>query len=137
MLKSWDAVSTLDRMFDDMMGSALGTAANPHTFTPEIDVRTTADNIVLVCDVPGIKREDLDVTLHNRVLTIKGSRKYESKNAEQVVLGRSYGTFTRSFTLPEVVDEAKLSADLTDGVLTISIPKQPKAKPQKIEILSR
>ena len=137
MLSHWDAVSTLDRMFDDMMGSALGTATNPHTFTPAVDVRTSEDQIVLVFDVPGIKREELDVTVHNRVLTIKGARRYQSKDGEKVVLGRAYGTFQRAFTLPECIDESKLSADLADGVLTVAIPKQPKAKPQKVNILSR
>ncbi len=134
MLTTWDAVSTLDRMFDDMMGSALGAATNPRTFSPDIDVRTSDETIVLVCDVPGIKREDLDVTIHNHVLTIKGSRAFESKAAERVVLGRSYGSFKRSFTLPDSLDESKLTADLADGVLTLTLPKQPKAKPFKVEI---
>ncbi len=134
MLTTWDAVSTLDRMFDDMMGSALGAATNPRTFNPEIDVRTTEDELLLVCDVPGVKREDLDVTLHEHVLTIKGVRKFESNPQEQVVIGRSYGSFSRSFTLPSSLDEEKLAADLTDGVLTIRIPKLPKAKPFKVQI---
>jgi len=135
MLTSWDAVSTLDRMFDDMMGSALGAATNPRTFNPEIDVRTTDEELLVVCDVPGVKQEDLDVTLHEHVLTIKGSRKFESgTEGQQVVIGRSYGAFTRSFTLPSSLDEEKLSADLADGVLTIRIPKLPKAKPFKVPI---
>ena len=137
MLTTWDAVSTLDRMFDDMMGSALGAATNPRTFNPEIDVRTTEDELLLVCDVPGVKQEDLDVTLHDHVLTIKGARAFESKPSEQVVLGRSYGSFTRSFTLPSSLDEEKLTADLADGVLTIRIPKHPKAKPLKVQIGSK
>jgi HSP20 family protein len=134
MLTTWDAVSTLDRMFDDMMGSALGAATNPRTFNPEIDVRTTEDELLLVCDVPGIKQEELDVTLHDHVLTIKGARKFESNPKEQVVIGRSYGSFSRSFTLPSSLDEEKLQADLADGVLTIRIPKLPKAKPFKVQI---
>ena len=134
MLTTWDAVSTLDRMFDDMMGSALGAATNPRTFNPDIDLRTTEDELLLVCDVPGFKQEDLDVTLHEHVLTIKGARKFESKPREQVVIGRSYGAFSRSFTLPSSLDEEKLSADLHDGVLTIRIPKVPKAKPFKVQI---
>ena len=128
------AVSTLDRMFDDMMGSALGAATNSRTFNPEIDVRASDEDLVFVCDVPGVKQEDLDVTLHEHVLTIKGARKLDSAPGKQVLIGRSYGSFTRSFTLPSSLDEEKLSADLRDGVLTIRIPKLPKAKPFKVQI---
>ena len=131
MLTTWDAVSTL---FDDMMGSPLGAATNSRTFTPEIDVRATDEELLFVCDVPGLAREDLDVTLHEHVLTIKGARKLESGPGRQVLLGRSYGSFARSFTLPSSLDEEKLSADLSDGVLTIRIPKVPKAKPFKVQI---
>ena len=131
MLTTWDAVSTL---FDDMMGSTLGAATNSRTFTPDIDVRATDEELLLVCDVPGVKQEDLDVTLHEHVLTIKGARKFDSAPGQQVVIGRSYGSFTRSFTLPSSLDEEKLAADLHDGVLTIRIPKSPKAKPFKVQI---
>ena len=134
MLTTWDAVSTLDRMFDDVMGSALGTATNSRSFVPEIDVRSNDNEVLVVCDVPGVKREDIDITLENHVLTIKGTRKFESKENEQVMLGRSYGAFTRQFTLPDSLDEANLSASLADGVLTVAIPKHPKAKPVKIQI---
>ena len=134
MLTTWDAVSTL---FDDMMGSTLGAATNSRTFTPDIDVRATDEELLLVCDVPGVKQEDLDVTLHEHVLTIKGVRKFESAPGQQVVIGRSYGSFTRSFTLPTSLDEEKLAADLVDGVLTIRIPKLAKAKPVKVQIGSK
>jgi HSP20 family protein len=134
MLTRWDAVTTLDRMVDDVMGSMLGTATSPRTFDPTIDVRANDNEVVFVCDVPGVKREDLEVTLENHVLTIKGTRKFESKSDEQVMLGRAYGSFSRAFTLPDYVDDANLAANLADGVLTIRIPKQAKAKPRKIQI---
>lgn len=134
MLTTWDAVSTLDRMFDDVMGSMLGTATSPRTFDPAIDVRANENEVTFICDVPGVKQEDLEVTLENHVLTIKGTRKFESKDDEQVMLGREYGSFTRAYTLPDYVDDANLVASLADGVLTIRIPKQAKAKPRKIQI---
>jgi HSP20 family protein len=134
MLTSWDAVATFDRAFDDVMGSMLGTATSPRTFDPSIDVRATDNEVVFVCDVPGVKQEDLEVTLENHVLTIKGARKFESKSDEQVMLGRAYGSFSRAFTLPDYVDDANLTANLAEGVLTIQIPKQAKAKPRKIQI---
>ncbi|MDP9034553.1 MAG: Hsp20/alpha crystallin family protein, partial [Myxococcota bacterium] len=123
MLTTWDAVSTLDRMFDDVMGSALGTATNSKTFEPAIDVRASESEVVFLCDVPGVKQEDLEVTLENHVLTIKGRRKYDSNDNEQVMLGRAYGAFTRAYTLPDALDEDNLSAHLADGVLTVRIPK--------------
>ena len=134
MLTRWDAVSTLDRMVDDVMGSMLGTATSPRTFDPAIDVRVNDNEVVFVCDVPGVKQEDLEVTLENHVLTVKGTRKFESNRDEQVMLGRAYGSFSRAFTLPDYVDDANLAANLAGGVLTIRIPKQAKAKPRKIEI---
>jgi HSP20 family protein len=134
MLTRWDAVSTLDRMFDDVMGSMLGTATSTCTFDPSIDVHASDNEVVFVCDVPGIKQDDLEITLENHVLTIQGTRKFEGKEDEQVMLGRAYGSFSRSYTLPDCVDDEKLAAHLADGVLTIRIPKQAKAKPRKIQI---
>ncbi|MGA7119952.1 MAG: Hsp20/alpha crystallin family protein [Polyangiaceae bacterium] len=121
-------------MFDDVMGSMLGTATSTRTFDPSIDVHASDDEVVLLCDVPGIKQDDLEVTLENHVLSIKGTRKFEGKENEQVMLGRAYGSFNRSYTLPEYVDDDNLTARLADGVLTIRIPKQAKAKPKKIPI---
>lgn len=134
MLTTWNAVSTLDRMLDDVMGSAFGTATNPRTFNPTIDIRTNEDEVTFVCDVPGMKRDDLDITLENHVLTLKGVRRFEGREKEQVMLGRAYGSFSRSFTLPDALDEEKLSAELADGVLVVRIPRHPKAKPRKITI---
>jgi HSP20 family protein len=131
---AWDAVSTLDRMFDDVMGSAFGTATNSRTFDPAIDVRASESEVVFICDVPGVKQEDLEVTLENHVLTIKGTRKFDSKENEQVMLGRAYGAFNRAFTLPNTLDEENLTANVADGVLSVRIPKHPKAKPRKIQI---
>ena len=134
MLTTWNAVSTLDRMFDDVMGSAFGTATGNQTFSPAIDVRASDTEVALVCDVPGVKQEDLELTLENHVLTIKGTRRFDSRQNEQVMLGRAYGSFSRSYTLPDALDEEKLSAELADGVLTIRIPKLPQAQPRKIQI---
>jgi len=134
MLSAWSAVSTLDRMFDDVMGSAFGTATSNLTFNPAIDVRASDTEIALVCDVPGVRQEDLEITLANRLLTIKGTRRFDSSESRQVLLGRTYGSFSRSYTLPEALDEEKLAAELADGVLTVRIPKLPKAQPRKIQI---
>jgi HSP20 family protein len=136
MLTAWNAFPMLDRLFDDVMndvtGKAYGTAAT--TFNPDIDVRANEDEIVFVCDVPGVKREDLEITLEGGTLDIRGRRDYQGHEKDRVLLGRAYGAFARRFTLPEYVDAERMTADLADGVLTLTIPKQPKAKPRRIQI---
>jgi HSP20 family protein len=134
MFARWETVSPLDRMLDDVMGSIVGTATTARAFDPTIDVHADENEVVFVCDVPGVKQDDLEITLENQVLTIKGSRKYANKTNGNLVLGRPYGSFQRAFTLPENLDAGNLEANLADGVLTIRIPKAPKAKPRKIPI---
>lgn len=134
MRVTWNTVSPLDRIFDDVMGTMLSTATNAKTFAPAVDVRSTDDEVLFLCDVPGFKSDDLEITVDNHVLTIKGTRKLENIEGEHVMLGRPYGTFGRSFQLPEQVDEDRLTADLEHGVLTIRLPKHAKAKPKRITI---
>jgi HSP20 family protein len=124
----------VDGVFDDVMRSALGTATTARRFTPEFDVRGTEDELLFIGDMPGMKREELEITLDGGVLTVKGERRFDSSKKEQVLLGRRYGQFSISYTLPDYVDGEKLSAELVDGVLTIRVPKQPKAKPRRIPI---
>lgn len=97
------------------MGSTLGTATSPRTFEPAVDVRSNDDELLLICDVPGFKNDDLEITITNHILTVQGTRKFESNDGEQVMLGRSYGSFRRSFGLPALVDEERLTADLESG----------------------
>ena len=135
MLTAWDPVRLLDRMVDDVMNGSFGTATSAKSFVPQVDVRSNDDRVLFYFDVPGVKKEDIEITLERGVLTVKGARKFEAGNAkEQLLLGRAYGTFNRSFSLPEHMDEEKLTAKLTDGVLAIEIPSQQKAKPRRIEI---
>jgi HSP20 family protein len=127
-----------DRLFDDVMtgvaGTSFGTGTHARGFSPAFDVRANADEIVFTADVPGIKREDLEITLEDGILSVKGQRRYEGNGKEKVWLGRGYGAFERSFTLPDTVDPEHLSASLQDGVLTVKVPQSPKAKPRKITI---
>ena len=135
MLTVWDPVRLLDRMVDDVMHGSFGTATNARSFAPEVDVRSNAERVLFSFDLPGVKKEDIDITLDKGVLTVMGTRKFErGGEKEQLLLGRSYGTFTRAFSLPEDVDVDKLSAELADGVLTIAIPKLQKAAPRRIPI---
>jgi HSP20 family protein len=125
----------LDRVFDDVMRSALGNGyATTAALKPAVDVVERENEFVFHLDVPGVRREDLELTLENRVLSIKGSRKYEAHENEKVSLGRSYGAFALSYTLPEHINSEQLAADLADGVLTIRVPKHEKAQPRRIQI---
>lgn len=141
MLSLWNQPpmpSVLDRVFDDVMRSAFGTygtGLSPEAFHPAIDVRSDEDALVFECDVPGVKREDLDITLEGDVLTIRGSRGFAASDKKQeVIVGRRYGSFSASYTLPAWASADHLTADLTNGVLTVRIPKPPQAKPRKILI---
>jgi HSP20 family protein len=145
MTSAWTAFPVFDRLFeelyhrsDDVMtgnaGTALGTSAPIRSFAPAFDVRANQEEIVFIGDVPGLKHEDLEITLDQGVLTITGQRRYEGVKTDKVWLGRAYGSFKRSFTLPDTVDPQRLSADLADGVLTVRVAQQPKAKPRKIAI---
>ena len=135
-MSAFTALPMLDRLLDDVMTGMTGTsvASSARSFSPAIDVRASSDEIVFTADVPGLKQEDLEITLENGVLTLKGQRRYEGNGKDKVWLGRSYGSFERSFTLPDTVDPEHLSANLEDGVLTIKIAQLPKAKPRKITI---
>ncbi len=105
-------------------------------FVPAVDVYEDAQKLVLKLEVPGIRREDLDIRVEGRTLTVKGERKFESEEKEENFhrIERRYGSFVRSFTLPLSVNTDEVSASSTDGVLTVSLAKKPEAKPKQIEV---
>jgi HSP20 family protein len=134
MSSHWGSAVERDRHHDDVMRSTVGTAVSPRAFAPSIDLRANDHEVVFVCDVPGVKQDDLEVVLENHVLTIRGVRRFEGNGDEQVMLGRAYGSFSRSFNLPDFLDEARVSADLANGILTVRVAKLEAAKPRKIPI---
>lgn len=105
-------------------------------FAPAFEVKETNDSFVLKADLPGVEEKDLDVAIHNGVLTVSGSRQAEErKEGESFALyERQYGSFTRSFALPDMADGERIDAQLTNGVLTLTIGKKAEAKPRKISI---
>ena len=94
------------------------------------------DNVVIVMELPGMKKEDIDISLHNGSLTISGERKNEEKygDAEVYRAERFVGKFQRSVTLPAPVSADKVTAQYKEGVLTITLPKSEEAKPKQIEV---
>ncbi len=107
-----------------------------NVFSPAFEVKETKEGYELKADVPGVKESDLEVTLSGNRLTLSGKREAEKEERAQTyyTYERSYGSFTRSFTLPEGIDAKGIHADLRDGVLTMHVPRKPDAQPQKIAI---
>lgn len=105
-------------------------------FSPAFEVKETTDAFVLKADLPGVAEKDLDIALHNGVLTVSGSRTAEEKKDGEgyALFERQFGSFSRSFSLPDSVDADKIEAKLEAGVLTLTIAKQEPAKPRKIEL---
>jgi HSP20 family protein len=106
------------------------------SFIPAVDVYEDAHNLVLKLEVPGIKQDDLDVRVENQTLTVKGERKFETNEKEENFhrIERRYGSFARSFTLPQTVDTGAVKASYEQGVLTISLAKKEAAKPKQVKV---
>jgi HSP20 family protein len=105
-------------------------------FTPAFEVKETSEAFVLKADVPGVAEDDLDITINNGVLSVSGVRHSEErKDGESYQLyERQYGSFTRSFSLPDMADGERVEAKLDAGVLTLTIAKRAEAKPRKIAL---
>jgi HSP20 family protein len=103
---------------------------------PPVDIYEDKDGVVLKAELPGMKKEDIDVRVENNVLTMNGQRKREQEVKEDGYFRceRSYGSFSRSFSLPTTVDVKKINASYKDGVLTVSLPKLEEAKPKQIDV---
>ena len=105
-------------------------------WAPAVDIYEKDGNIVLKAELPGLDPKDVEVRVENNILTLRGERKLDEEvqkdNYHRVE--RSYGNFTRSFTLPNVVDTEKIKAEFKDGVLRMTLPKKEEAKPKQISI---
>ncbi len=114
----------------------LGAGRTEMGFVPSFEVKETSDAYMFKADLPGIKDEDLEISLTGNRLTVSGKREEEQRNEEDrfYAYERSYGSFSRSFTLPEGVDPDHAEAGLSQGVLTVSVPKKPEVKPKRIEV---
>ncbi len=106
------------------------------SFVPPVDVYEDEHNIVLKMETPGIDQKDIDIRVENNVLTVHGERKLEKEEKQENFhrVERRYGTFTRSFTLPNTVDTDNVNADCDNGVLKITLAKRAEAKPKQIKV---
>jgi HSP20 family protein len=129
-LMRWEPFGELSPSFRALEGVA---------FSPDFEVKETKEAFVFTADVPGVKEGDLEVRLTQNRLSISGKRESEKteKGEQFYTTERSYGSFTRAFTLPEGIDAEKIRAELKAGVLSLMIPKKPEALPKKIEVSSK
>ena len=130
-----DFDNLLNRLFNGSQVQDGGARLAPYG----VDIREDGDHFYVEAELPGFKKEEIDITLENQTLTIAAERKYESKQGEPnkgelLLHERRYSRFLRSFTLPPTVDEGSVNAKLADGVLTVMINKREETKPRKIKV---
>jgi HSP20 family protein len=125
----------LDRLFEPF-GGLTGSSQLLSGWNPAIDLYQDKDNVVVKAELPGMKKEEINVSLHDGVLSISGERKSEKKfeDAETYRAERLVGRFQRSVTLPSPVSAEKIKAQYKDGILTVTLPKTEEAKPKQIEV---
>ena len=124
----------IDRLFEDTFGNAGARAG----WAPSVDVREDQKEITFEVELPGIKPEEVDITCENGVLTVRGEKQNERREGDESsryhMVERTYGSFSRSFQLPQGVDEDKIEADFEHGILSVRIPKAALPQPRKIQI---
>jgi HSP20 family protein len=122
--------TNLSRAFDDDQGIGRG------AWAPSVDIYENKDQIVLEAELPGMKQDDFDLSIENNVITLRGERKFEkteeTDNYHRVE--RSYGAFTRSFTLPQSVSAEGATAEYNNGVLRVTLPKREETKARRIQV---
>ena len=144
VLTRWDPFRELtalqnrmSRLFEEQQyGAGREESLTAGAFVPPVDIYEDEHTVQLKLEVPGIDQKDLDVKVENNVLTVSGERKFEKEEKEENFrrLERRYGSFTRSFTLPNTVNPEDVSADYNNGVLKIRLGKRAEAKPKQIKV---
>lgn len=126
----------MNRLLDGSLAGYVGDAGLFSGWTPPLDVTQNKDNIFVKVELPGMKKEEIDISLHDGTLSITGERKEETKTEEGETFRaeRYFGRFHRTITLPTPVDATKVKATYRDGILGIELPKAEEAKPKQIEV---
>src|SRR5258705_954401 len=127
----------VNRLFSNNLSLSLGEEGIARgAWNPNVDIYENKDQIVLEAELPGMNREDFDLTIENNVITLRGERRFEKKDDADNYhrVERAYGSFTRSFTLPQTVSGEGVSAEYRNGVLRVTLPKREETKARRIEI---
>ncbi|MBI3005155.1 MAG: Hsp20/alpha crystallin family protein [Ignavibacteriales bacterium] len=135
MLVRFNQANSFDRLLDNFFRGDM----QPNGFsywTPAVDIAEQENEYVVKAELPGVSKDDVKITVESNILTIHGEKKQEAtvKGDNYQRVERSYGSFQRSFKLPETVKTEKIDASYKDGVLTITLPKAEEAKPKQIEV---
>lgn len=125
----------VNRLFDSNF-PARGDNSALTTWAPAVDIHETENELVLKADIPGISEKELDIRVENNMLTIRGERKFEQEVKEDNYLRveRTYGSFSRSFSLPNTVNTEAIKAEYKNGVLTVELPKRAESKPKQVKV---
>src|SRR5947209_9102653 len=127
----------VNRLFSSNLTTAFGEEGlGRGALNPNVKIYENKDQIVLEAELPGMKREDFDLSIENNVITLRGERRFEKKDDSDNYhrVERSYGSFTRSFTLPQTVNAESAIAEYRNGVLRVTLPKREEVKARRIEI---
>lgn len=127
----------LDQMWDESVNASGGSEnVGSRTWAPPVDIRENEESLTLTAELPGLSREDVSLSIENNVLTLSGERKFEKDVEKENYhrIERTYGAFSRSFSLPNNVSSDSVDASFENGVLTVVLAKADEAKPRKIEI---
>lgn len=124
----------VNRVFSSSLGRETGMGRG--AWNPSVDIFENKDQIVLEAELPGLSPDDVNISIENNVLTIHGERKFEKKDEGDNFhrVERSYGSFTRSFTLPPTVSSENVEANFDNGILRLELAKREEAKPRRIEV---
>ena len=122
------------RLFEDAVTRLMSEPRTSRPWSPAVDILETENELVVKSDLPDVKLEDIDVQVENQTLSIKGERRFEEDAQGYHRIERSYGSFVRSFAVPNSVDTEKVSADYKNGVLTVKLPKKEAAKPKQVRV---
>ena len=123
----------MDRVFEST-SSFSGSTDPLSRWNPAVNVYQDKDRFTVVVELPGLKKEEIEISLHDDTLTIAGERKREESSEQEFLTERLYGKFQRSLTLPTAIDAEKVKASYKDGLLQVELPKAEEAKPKKIEV---
>ena len=128
----------MNKLFEDM-AAARGEEKDLATssWAPAVDIYETENEVVLTAEIPGIEEKDVEIKVEDSTLTLMGERKFEKETKEENYhrIERAYGSFFRSFTLPNYIDQDKIEAEHENGILKVRMPKRAELKPRKVKIL--
>ena len=132
----WRPFQGLSSLFDDAGSEASNSEPRFATWAPAVDIFESEGELVAKADLPGLEEKDIDVRVENNVLTVGGERKFEKNVTADNYLRveRTYGSFTRSFSLPDTINSEQIQATYDGGVLTVRMPKREESKPKQIKV---